>query len=208
MRQKETQRTIPTIVSLDVLFSMCCIVKSGLGCEREREKECERYVRKSHPEHKSNAELLGLGELKLERLIDREADYDNIHEKVDDAVAQDELVDVKTVAGLLGRPAGPGEVDRLALEDDDEDEEDHDEYVEPNNWVCEAAEDRRGVEDAHEEEAHRELGGRDVDDVEHLVGEEGYQDRGDVGEGHLPRVFAQPKVVYPPEVHAVEGNGE
>lgn len=112
------------------------------------------------------------------------------------------------MAGLLFSPAGPGEVDRLALEDDDEDEEDHDEDVHPDDRVCEATEAGRGVEDAHEEEAHRELGGRDVHDVEHLIGEEGHQDLGNIGEGHLPRVFAQPKVIYTPEVHTVESNGE
>lgn len=47
-----------------------------------------------------------------------------------------------------------------------------------------------------------------MDDVEHLVGEKGLQDRGYVGEGDLPRVFAEAEVVYPPEVYAVEGNRE
>ena len=79
-----------------------------------------------------------------------------------------------------------------ALEDDDDDEEYRDEYVESDDRVCDAAEDRRCVEDPYEEEAHRKLGGRDVDDVEHLVGEEGHQDPGDVGERHLPRIFAEP----------------
>lgn len=112
------------------------------------------------------------------------------------------------MAGLLARPARPGEVDRLALEDDDEDEEDNDEDVEPNDRVREAAEDGRGVKDAQEEEAHRQLCGRDVDNVEHLVGKEGYQDRGDVGEGDLPCVLAEPQAVDAPEVDAVEGDGE
>lgn len=63
------------------------------------------------------------------------------------------------MAGLLLRPARPGEVDRLALEDDDEDEEDHDEDVEPDDRIREASKDGRCIEDAHEEEAYRELGG-------------------------------------------------
>ena len=115
----------------------------------------DRYVRKSHPKHESYTELLGSGELELECLVDRETDNDSVHDKVNDTVAQDKLVDIKAMAGLLFRPAGPGEVDRLALEDDDEDEENHDEDIEPNDRVRETAEDGRRVEDAHEEEAYR-----------------------------------------------------
>lgn len=92
--------------------------------------------------------------MKLEGLVDWKTDDHDVHGQVDDAVAEDELVDVKTVAGLLGCPSGPCEVDRLALEDDDEDEKDHDEDVEPYDRVRDAAEDGRCVKDAQEEEAH------------------------------------------------------
>lgn len=208
VRQKVMQRTIPTIVSLSGCFSTWYVGVLELSCQGRARESGRYYVRKSHPEHKCDAELLGPRELKLEGLVDWKTDYHDIHGKVDDAVAKDELVDVETVTGLLGRPSGPGEVDRLTLEDDDEDEKDHDEDVEPDDRVRDAAEDGRCVKDAQEEEAHRELGGRDVDNVEHLVGEEGYQNRGDVGEGDFPHILAEPEVIDAPEVHSIECNGE
>lgn len=89
-------------------------------------------------------------------------------------------------------------MDWLALEDDDEDEEHHDENIEPNDRVRDAAKDWRRVKDAYEEEAHRELSGRDVNDIQHLIGEEGDQNPGDVGERDLPCVKPEPEIVYPP----------
>lgn len=130
----------------ECILSTWYIDISWLGCQALRKTGND--LRKSHPEHKGDAELLGPRELKLEGLVDWKTDYHDVHGQVDDAVAEDEFVDVKTVAGLLGRPSGPGEVDRLALKDDDEDEKDHDEDVEPDDRVRDAAEDRRCVKDA------------------------------------------------------------
>lgn len=159
------------------------------GWQRER----DRYVRKSHREHEGHTQLLGPGELKLGCLVDRKSDDDDVHDEVDDTISQDELVDVKTAAGFLCSPTRPGEVDfTSALEDYDEDEENRDEDVETDDRVCNATEDGRCVEDPYEEEANRQLRGRDVYDVEHLIGKEGHQDPGDVGEGNLPCVLAEP----------------
>lgn len=95
-----------------------------------RQGERDRYVRESHRKHEGHPELPGSGKLKLVCLVDRETDDDDVHDKVNDAISQDKLVDVKTAAGFLCSPASPGEVDFItALEDDDEDEEDRNEDI-------------------------------------------------------------------------------